>query len=52
VSDEGPTLYEWAGGSDAFERLTEVFYAKVRQDPLLEPVFRGMNRTTRSTWRA
>jgi hemoglobin len=44
VSDEVPTLYEWAGGSDAFERLTEVFYAKVREDPLLEPVFRGMDR--------
>jgi hemoglobin len=44
VSDQVPTLYEWAGGSEAFERLTEVFYAKVRQDPLLEPVFRGMDR--------
>jgi hemoglobin len=43
VNDEVPTLYEWAGGSDAFERLTEVFYATVRQDPLLEPVFRGMD---------
>jgi hemoglobin len=44
VNDEVPTLYEWAGGSDAFERLTEVFYGTVRQDPLLEPVFRGMDR--------
>jgi hemoglobin len=27
--DRVPTLYEWAGGSEAFERLTEVFYGKV-----------------------
>ncbi|RPD40701.1 group II truncated hemoglobin [Chitinophaga barathri] len=38
-----PTLYEWAGGREAFERLTELFYGKVLQDELLEPVFRHMN---------
>jgi hemoglobin len=38
-----PTLYEWAGGAEALERLTESFYAKVREDDLLEPVFRGMD---------
>ena len=38
-----PTLYEWAGGSEAFERLTAAFYEKVKQDDLLEPVFRGMD---------
>jgi hemoglobin len=38
-----PTPYEWAGGAAAFERLTEVFYAKVMQDPVLEPVFRHMS---------
>ena len=38
-----PTLYEWAGGADALERLTELFYEKVRADELLEPVFRGMD---------
>jgi hemoglobin len=43
VSQTIPTLYEWAGGGAAFERLTEVFYTKVRQDDLLEPVFRGMD---------
>jgi hemoglobin len=42
MTDPVPTLYEWAGGQSAFERLTEVFYEKVRQDELLEPVFRGM----------
>jgi hemoglobin len=34
-----PTLYEWAGGAEAFERLTDLFYRKVHQDPLLAPVF-------------
>jgi hemoglobin len=43
VSDTPPTLYEWAGGADALERLTEIFYGKVRADPLLEPVFREMD---------
>jgi hemoglobin len=38
-----PTLHEWAGGSEAFERLTAAFYEKVRQDDLLEPFFRGMD---------
>jgi hemoglobin len=44
VSDDPPTLYEWAGGAEALERLTEIFYGKVREDPLLEPVFREMDR--------
>ena len=39
-----PTLYEWAGGSEAFERLTTAFYEKVKRDDLLEPIFRGMDR--------
>jgi hemoglobin len=34
-----PTVYEWAGGAAAFERLTELFYRKVRQDSLLAPIF-------------
>ncbi|WP_233159815.1 group II truncated hemoglobin [Actinophytocola xanthii] len=38
-----PTLYEWAGGAAAFEKLTEVFYRTVLADPELEPVFRGMD---------
>lgn len=38
-----PSLYEWAGGQPVFERLTEVFYAKVLKDGLLEPVFRHMS---------
>lgn len=37
-----PTLYDWAGGSAALERLTEAFYRKVRADPLLAPLFAAM----------
>jgi hemoglobin len=37
-----PTLYEHVGGAEAFERLTEAFYAKVRRDDLLGPLFRDM----------
>lgn len=37
-----PTLYEWAGGKEALEKLTAVFYAKVAQDELLAPVFKHM----------
>jgi hemoglobin len=38
-----PTLYEWAGGMPVFEKLTDVFYKKVLQDELLEPIFRHMS---------
>ena len=38
-----PTLYEWAGGQAAFEKLTEVFYAKVLKDDLLGDLFRNMS---------
>lgn len=38
-----PTLYEWAGGSAAFDRLTEAFYARVTKDDLLGPLFAGMD---------
>ncbi|MBS1685568.1 MAG: group II truncated hemoglobin [Bacteroidetes bacterium] len=38
-----PTLYEWAGGQEALERLTKVFYGKVFQDDLLYPVFKNMS---------
>ncbi len=37
-----PTLYEWAGGAPALDRLTAVFYTRVRVDPLLAPLFAGM----------
>jgi hemoglobin len=37
-----PTLYDWAGGTEAFERLTAAFYTRVREDELLAPLFAGM----------
>ncbi|QNS06550.1 group II truncated hemoglobin [Streptomyces xanthii] len=38
-----PSIFAWAGGAEAFGRLTEVFYGHVLRDPLLEPVFAGMD---------
>jgi len=38
-----PTLYEWAGGHEALRRLTEVFYDRVLEDPVLAPVFAHMS---------
>lgn len=38
-----PTLYEWAGGMQAFEKLTDVFYKKVLRDELLGSVFKHMS---------
>lgn len=38
-----PTLYEWAGGLPALERLTAHFYTAVRADELLGPVFAHMH---------
>jgi hemoglobin len=42
MSSAPPTLYEWAGGGDAFDRLTQAFYARVREDDVLAPVFEHM----------
>ena len=38
-----PTLHTWAGGDEAFGRLTARFYDRVGQDPLLAPVFARMD---------
>ena len=38
-----PTLYEWAGGMQAFERLIVKFYEKVLEDELLQPIFKHMS---------
>ena len=38
-----PTLYEWAGGAEALDRLTQAFYHRVHDDPILSPVFAGMS---------
>ena len=40
---EVPTLFEWAGGAGALSRLTGAFYAHVREDPLLAPLFAQMS---------
>ena len=37
-----PTPYEYAGGVEKFELLTDIFYKKVLKDEILEPVFRHM----------
>ena len=38
-----PTLYDWIGGIEPLKRLTTEFYRRVPLDPLLAPVFAGMN---------
>jgi hemoglobin len=38
---ETPSLYEWAGGREAFERLIEAFYDRVERDELISPLFPG-----------
>ncbi len=38
-----PSVFEWAGGFDAFTRMTRLFYEKyVPADPLLAPLFAEM----------
>ncbi len=36
-----PTLYEWAGGRTAFDRLINAFYDRVERDDLLAGFFPG-----------
>lgn len=36
-----PTLYEWAGGRPAIERMINRFYDRVERDELLSPFFPG-----------
>lgn len=36
-----PTLFEWAGGGEAFERLIDAFYDRVEDDELLSTLFPG-----------
>ena len=37
--DETPTIYEWAGGREAFERWLNVFYDRVETDTELAALF-------------
>jgi hemoglobin len=43
TSEPIPTLLEWCGGLTNIRRLTTRFYEKVPHDPVLAPVFAGMN---------
>ncbi|MEU4746735.1 oxidoreductase, partial [Actinosynnema sp. NPDC023658] len=43
MAEGTPTIYEWMGGAEALERLTEDFYRRVMEDELLAPVFRRMS---------
>jgi hemoglobin len=36
-----PTLFEWAGGTEALRRLIDAFYDRVEGDELLSPFFPG-----------
>lgn len=38
-----PSLFEWAGGMPALERLTHIFYRHVRADDVVGPLFSGMD---------
>lgn len=38
-----PTLFEWAGGAEAFERLADTFYGHVKDDDLIGPLFANMD---------
>jgi hemoglobin len=40
VSDT-PSLYDWAGGDAAFQRLINAFYDRVEHDELISPLFPG-----------
>jgi hemoglobin len=41
VTADDPTLFEWAGGQPAFDRMINAFYDRVEADPLLSPFFPG-----------
>jgi hemoglobin len=41
AAERTPTLYEWAGGQEAIERLIDAFYDRVETDELLSPLFPG-----------
>jgi hemoglobin len=40
-TSETPSLYEWAGGRVALERMINAFYDRVERDELLSPFFPG-----------
>ncbi len=42
MTDATPTIYEWAGGREAFAGWLERFYDLVEQEPELAPLFGGV----------
>jgi hemoglobin len=54
MTDETPTLYDWAGGEAALRRLMDAFYDRVETDDLLSPYFPGgvseRHRANVTTW--
>jgi hemoglobin len=50
---DDPTLFDWAGGRDAFDRMINAFYDRVEQDELLSPFPGGVHADHRrnvATW--
>ena len=41
MAGDDPTLYQWAGGQAAFDRMINAFYDRVETDDLLSPFFPG-----------
>jgi len=41
-----PSLYDWAGGLKAIEKWITRFYDKVVKDPLLELLFKDMDKVS------
>ena len=41
MSDQTPSLIEWAGGPGKFRELIDAFYDRVERDDLLSPLFPG-----------
>jgi hemoglobin len=39
MSSAPPSLFEWAGGTDAIRRMIDAFYDRVEADDLLSPFF-------------
>jgi hemoglobin len=43
IKKSEPTLFDWAGGAEALERLTDRFYGHVMEDDLIGPLFANMD---------
>lgn len=43
MENKVPSLYQWSGGTEKLEQLTDAFYKKVLADELIGPVFKNMS---------